>query len=458
MNILAANPIPTVAIIGRTNVGKSTLFNALLGRRLSIVEDEPGVTRDRHYALISRGNRPYTIIDTGGVAGDETSLESAVRAQAEVAIKEADVIVALFDGLAGVHPHDEIVVELMRRCAKPVIWVINKCEKEDTRLATGDFYALGIDQPLVISAAHRIGVRELGQKIEELLPPLVIDAEPLERPAKPIRIAIIGRPNVGKSSLVNRLLGEDRLVVSEIAGTTRDAVDSRLTWHGHEFSLIDTAGLRKRARIDAGTVERFSNLRTLRALIMSDVAVLVLDATAGVPGEQDAKIAGLVHERGRALVIVINKWDAIEKNHRSVQEYRQAVRTAFKFAPYAPIIFLSALTGRRCGGLLSEVLKVYENSTSRIKTGELNRVITRAFLQKPPPVVRGEPIKLYFATQIGVAPPIIVLFVNHPNKVNFSYQRYIKNQIREHFPFEGADIKLVFRKRTDKQEDAGAAR
>lgn len=448
--------IPVVAIIGRTNVGKSTLFNALIGKRLSIVEDQPGVTRDRHYALVSRGDHPYTIIDTGGIAGDETSLESAVRAQSQVAIAEADVIVAMFDGVAGVHPHDEIVVELLRRCSKPILWVVNKCEKEETRLSTGDFYALGIDDPIVISAAHRVGVRELSQKIEELLP----QTEPIDPdaalPEKPIRIAIIGRPNVGKSSLVNRLLGEDRLVVSDIAGTTRDAVDSRLFWHGREFSLIDTAGLRKRARIDAGTVERFSNLRTLRALLMSDVAVLVLDATAGMPGEQDAKIAGLVHERGRALVIVVNKWDAIEKNHRSVQEYRQAVRTAFKFAPYAPIVFLSALTGRRCGGLLSEVMKVYENSTSRIKTGELNRVITRAFLQKPPPVVRGEPIKLYFATQIAVAPPVVVLFVNHPRKVNFSYQRYIKNQIREHFPFEGADIKLVFRKRTDKQEAAGA--
>ncbi len=458
--------IPTVAIIGRTNVGKSSLFNAIVGKPISIVEDAPGVTRDRHYALVERFGFQMTLIDTGGFVGEEEAnqLHEAVRRQAEIAITEADLILCVFDGLHGVHPLDSEVVDYLRRGKKPVIWIINKTEKQDTKDSSAEFYGLGLDDLISISAAHKEGIKPLMERVREALkiPPasspdgadeLVVPEVEEELPGEEvIRVALVGKPNVGKSSLFNRILGEDRVVVSSLPGTTRDAVDREIVRNGKRFRFVDTAGLRKKARVDEGTVERFSNVRTLRSLARCDVAVLVIDAQDGGITEQDTKIAGLVHERGRGLIIVVNKWDAIEKDHHTVHDFTEAVRHGLKFAAYAPIIFVSALSGRRCPSILEMVEEVYLGSQQRIQTSDLNRIFNRAFTGKAPPVYHGEPIKLYFSTQIGTAPPTFVLFVNHPKRINFSYERYLKNCLREHYPLPGLDIKLIFKKRTSKEE------
>ena len=449
--------IPTVAIVGRTNVGKSTLFNAIAGRRVSIVENSPGVTRDRHYFLSNRYGFPFTLIDTGGIAGEqEVRLSDAVRTQTEIAISESDLIIALFDGISGVHPLDAEVVDTLRRCEKPVLWVINKCESPNTQLLANDFYALGIEELHFIAAAHRQGVADLCEKIRVLLgvekqeenTPVVKTRE------NEIRVAVLGRPNVGKSSIINRILGEERLIASDLAGTTRDAIDIKLTRDGKDFVIVDTAGLRKKARVDDATIERYSNLRTLKALASSDVAVLILDATDGAPMEQDTKVAGLIHERGRPLVLVVNKWDAIEKDHLTVRQFEKIVRNGLKFTAYAPIIYVSAKTGQRCPKILETVRQVYDNAQVRIPTGEINKLIKYAFGKKPPPVYRGEPIKMFFATQVETAPPTIVVFVNFPQRINFSYERYIRNCIRETYPFVGSDVRLIFKKRTEKGDRA----
>lgn len=454
---MAKKSIPTIAIVGRTNVGKSTLFNSILGRRIAIVEDTPGVTRDRHYAVITRFAHPFSLVDTGGIIGDDDeAMQSIVRDQSQLAIDEADLIIAMFDGIAGVQPDDEAVTDVLRRSGKPVLWVINKTEKPMAETLAAEFYSLGLDSFICLSAAHQVGVSELIRQIEAFLVEHNLAVEtPARAEKKPIYVAIVGRPNVGKSTLTNRIIGEDRQIVSELAGTTRDSIDIELTREGQQFVLTDTAGLRKKARVDDLTVERYSNLRSLRSLIRSDVAVLVLDATDGAPGEQDSKLAGLVHERGRGFVIVVNKWDAIEKDHRTVKAFEQTVKGVLKFAPYAPILYVSALTGKRCPGILEKVREVYETSHIRIQTSELNKAVKRAFDRRPPPVYRGEPIKFYFATQVDSAPPTFVLFVNHPRKINFSYERYIKNQIREDFPFEGSDIRIIWRKRENKEPRDG---
>jgi GTPase len=451
---VSTKKIPTVAIIGRTNVGKSTLFNTLTGRKLAIVEDAPGVTRDRSYALVTRGEVPFTLIDTGGIVGDEDpELRHLVRRQAEIAIQEADLILALFDGLEGVNPLDYEVVELLRRSEKKVLWVINKCESPSQQLIAGEFYALGIDALVFISAAHKVGLSEIVEAVDEEFKEFQKNTDPFEKD-ETIRVAIVGKPNVGKSTLVNKLVGAERVVTSEIAGTTRDSIDVSIVREGQHYTFVDTAGLRKKARIDDHTVERYSNLRALRSLVQCDVAVLVLDATEGIPSMQDAKIGGLIHERGRSFVIVVNKWDAIEKDHRTVKAYEDAVYEVFKFARYAPIVFLSAATGKRCPALLTAIKEVYEASKIRIQTSELNRVLKVAFERRPPPVYRGEPIKFFFGTQVDAAPPTFVLFLNHPTRINFAYQRYIKNQLRETYPFPGNDIKIHLRKRRDREEAA----
>jgi GTPase len=444
------NRVPRVAIVGRTNVGKSSLVNALMGRRVAIVKDLPGVTRDRNYAMVTRYEIPFELIDTGGVAGEQDqTLEESVKMQTFIAMQESDLIVAVFDGLHGVHPLDQEVVNLLRREDKPVLWVINKCERPGTEITSADFYALGIQEMLCVSTAHRINIDILAKKILAQLGSTTIrDMNAVE----PLRVAVVGRPNVGKSTFINKVLGEDRLITAPIAGTTRDAIDVNLTREGQEYVLIDTAGLRKRPRVADDTVERFSNLRTLRAIARSDVVVLVIDATQGAPSEQEAKIAGLVHNRGKGLIVAVNKWDAIEKDHRTVRSYEDLVYEQLKFARYAPVLFISALTGRRCPSVLQMAKEVVTASSTRIPTADLNRVFENAFHRRPAPIYHGQSIKLFFAVQTATQPPTMVLFVTAPDKVNYSYQRYLKNALRKEFPFPGVDIKLIFRKRSSKED------
>ncbi len=449
--------IPTVAIVGRANVGKSTLFNCIVGKKISIVEDQPGVTRDRNYALVKKFPVPFTLVDTGGILNeDEEELQTSIKNQTSIAINEADLILAVLDGLHGVHPHDHDLVNLLRRTSKPVIWVINKCEKKVAYSNAGDFYELGIDDALQISAAHNQGVNILLSQIKDILqlgePENYIEDEE-EEGSGAIRVAIIGRPNAGKSTFINTILGEERLVTSDIAGTTRDSIDTPIKREGRDLVIVDTAGLRRKSRVEAESIEQMGNERTIRALATCDVAVLVLDVTQGEPSEQDAKIASLIHERGRALVIVANKWDAIEKDHKSAKRYQDSVYEAFKFVKYAPVLFTSALTGRRCPNVIRKVIEVYDNARLRIQTSDLNKVLTEAFEKHQPPSCRGDAVKLYFGVQISVAPPTIVLFVNHPSKINFSYQRYLNNYVREKYPYEGVRIKFIVRKRTQTGEE-----
>jgi GTPase len=477
----APRKLPVICIVGRTNVGKSSLFNALVGARKAVIKDSPGVTRDRCYETVTRWGFSFTLIDTGALVGEESiSLHQSVQEQTRIGMQEADLIVVVFDGLHGLHPQDADVFNLVREFKKPVIWVANKCEKPATAMAAHELYALGIPDLLCLSAAHRRGVRDLVAQIAERLeieraPQTTIsNDDETELPvddagsedseselpnedesggsgidlSKPIKVAILGKPNVGKSSLVNKLLGEERLVVSPIAGTTRDSISSEIRRDERIFTIVDTAGLRKKAGIDDGSIERYSNLRALRTLAQSDVAVFVLDAAEGIPTEQDARIVGLVHERGKGLVIVVNKWDLIEKEPRTAEGFRLAIRRVFKFVQYAPVIFVSAKTGQRCVSILDMVREVHDNSLLRIKTGELNRVLERAFSYRPPPVYRGAPVKLLYATQVGVAPPTITLFVNYPERLSFSYERYLKNALRRDYPFGGTDIKIIFRRRS----------
>jgi GTPase len=473
-----AAKVPVVAIVGRTNVGKSTLFNAFARRRLSVVHDSDGVTRDRGYVHISYPY-PLVLVDTGGLFGDlDSDLQDAVRAQAELAIAESDLVVCLFDGVAGPHPYDYEVVSSLRRCGKPVVWVVNKCEKESTQQSAHEFYGLGVDELFFVSAAHQQGVRELREAIKEKLnipdapapvpqsakeenASAIIDideeedddaAEGSEDVQELIRVAVVGRPNVGKSTLINRILGEERLVTADSWGTTRDSIDVSIKRDGQEYLFIDTAGLRKKARIDSASAERYSALRTLRAIARSNVVVVVLDATQGIPSVQDSRIAGLVHERGKPLVILVNKWDAVEKDHKTVHAYKEAIYNEFKFARYASIIFVSALSGRRCPSLFPNVLEAYKSSGRRIQTSELNKVFGQAFERRPPPTYHGEPVKLFFATQTSVKPPTFVIFVNHPSKIKFFYVRYLQNIIRDKFGFTGSAVQIEVRKRRAERE------
>lgn len=489
--------LPTICIVGRTNVGKSTLFNALAGRRKAVVKDQPGVTRDRYYEVVTRYDFPFALVDTGALVGEEDLvLHEAVKAQTQLAMKQSDLILVVFDGLHGLHPLDNEVVDLVRQMEKPTIYIANKCEKPSSALTATELYGLGLDEILPLSAAHRRGIKDLLTKIEELVGPseLVkeladgqdehfqdqsLDDEAAysatesdedeaaesvegiegefpeelppavdEDPDRVINISIIGKPNVGKSTFVNRLLGEERMITSPIAGTTRDSIKSELTRNGQRFEIVDTAGLRKKAGVRDNTVERFSNIRTLRSLAQSDVAVFLLDASEGVPTEQDAKIVGLAHEKGKALVIVVNKWDLIEKDPRIAEAYRRAIREVFKFAAYAPVIFVSALTGQRCLAVFDEGMKVDTASRIRLSTAEVNKIFTQAFLSKPPPVYRGMPIKLLYATQAATNPPTFAVFVNHPERLRFNYERYLKNSLRKVHPFPGCDIRILFRRRS----------
>ncbi len=541
---------PNIAIVGRPNVGKSTLFNRVLGERRAIVEDEPGVTRDRLYALVERYSIPFLAVDTGGLTDEpKNEIEREVVTQTLLAAEEADIVICLFDGAAGYQDADRSVVDLLRRRDKSVVYAVNKCDGLEQYSRIMDFYQLGVDELLDVSALHgrkvedlveaalsripdyesiRTAVRQREERIREAqeaareiagaieedeestedeqvyedpaevaddeTPPvfapvylpeeeemseveydreygtLSLEESKSSRPALAkarweehvdaagvpeaveeikldvIQIAIVGRPNVGKSTLLNTLVGERRAITSPIAGTTRDSLDVDVKREGQLFRIVDTAGLRRKGKIDDSSIERYSALRALGALSACDVAVVVLDAQDG-PTEQDEKIAGLAHEQGKGLVIAVNKWDLVEKDHRTVHAFTTKVRESFKYAPYAPIVFLSALSGRRCPRVLDEVKKVAQERMKRVPTRTLNQLLERATKRKALPIYRGRPVRLFYGVQVDSAPPRFALFFNFPKEVHFSYFRYLKNSLREEFGFEGTDLKLVARKR-----------
>jgi GTP-binding protein len=457
---MSKDSLPVVAIVGRTNVGKSSLFNALSKRRVAVVEDTPGVSRDRNFINVRYEDYVFTAVDTGGLIGEEdyNKLADAVTKQSELAIRDSHLVLAVFDGLDGVNPLDEHVVNLLRKSGKEIIWVINKCEKPSTAVQSAEFYGLGLDEVICVSAAHRLGIDELGKAIIKKLSklgfsPRIESEHDQVRENKPIRISIVGKPNVGKSSIVNKILGEDRVVVSELAGTTRDSIDSRVLRNGEPYILVDTAGLRKKARVEDGTIERFSNLRTLKSLVGCDVVCLVLDATDGTPTEQDQTIAELINQRGKPLMLIVNKWDLVEKDHRTVKAFTDRVYKSLPFVRYAPIIFVSALTGRRCPNIMERAAEVWSKAQKRIPTSDLNKMLDAAFKYNTPPVVRGEPIKLYFATQVSSNPPTIVMFMNYPKELPIAYVRYLKTKIRDHYDFAGSDLRFILKKRTQKNQD-----
>lgn len=432
---------PLVALVGRPNVGKSTLFNRLVEQPLAIVEDVPGTTRDRIYADAEWGGTTFTFVDTGGLVPDSSDdLATLVRGQVEVAIAEAEAIILLVDVKEGVTGSDLEIAGLLRRSGKPVLLAVNKADNESRRRDAMEFYELGLGEPIPISAHHGTGTGDL---LDALLKVGWSEMRPL--PTEGTSIAIVGRPNVGKSSLLNYLLGQERMIVSETPGTTRDAVDSLIDWNGQQVALIDTAGIRKRGRIIPG-IERYSVIRALRAIQRADVALLLLDATEGIT-EQDAHIAGYVVDEARGLVLVVNKWDLVEKDAYSVQYYTDEIRRALRFVAYAPLVFVSAITGQRVREAMDVALEVQESRSTRVPTGELNRRVMDALSRHAPPSKRGKRLKIFYATQVGTAPPRFVFFVNDPDLVHFSYQRYLENQLRESFGFEGSPVRMAFRRR-----------
>lgn len=446
--------IPKVAIIGRTNVGKSTLFNQIVGRKLAIVEDAPGVTRDRAYAMVNSQGFTFNLIDTGGLLGDtKDEFQDEITKQAQIAISQADIILVLFDGKVGVHPLDREIVKSLYGIKKPIIYLVNKCEKQDDQYGANDFYKLGIEKFFCISAAHNVGVREVVAEIKTYFDKKILENENIVDDS--IRVAIVGKPNAGKSTLINLLCGENRVITSDISGTTRDSIEVNVKVNGQDYILVDTAGLRKKAKVKDDTIEEYGTIRSIEALSNADVAILLLDASLDkVATEQDQKIAGLIHDRGIPFIIAANKWDLVEKDHKTVKEFERNIYDIFKFARYAPIIYISAKDGKRCSKLLPKAKEVYENARHRITTAALNKVINNAFEKRPPTPYRGQVIKVYFSTQIQVAPPTFVVFVNHPKSLHFSYLRYLKNEIRNEFAFEGSNIKVIVRKRNENEEDA----
>ncbi|MBP3702839.1 MAG: ribosome biogenesis GTPase Der [Lachnospiraceae bacterium] len=437
---------PIIAIVGRPNVGKSTLFNTLAGEKISIVEDTPGVTRDRIYAEMTWLNHSFSLIDTGGIEPKTSDMMlSHMREQANIAIDTADVILFITDVRQGVVDADYQVADMLRKAGKPVILVVNKVDHFDKYMAdVYEFYNLGIGEPHPISAASKLGIGDMLEAVVENLSLEQVAEEEDDRP----KIAIVGKPNAGKSSLINKLLGENRVIVSDVAGTTRDAVDTEIIHNEKEYVFIDTAGLRRKSKIKEG-IERYSIIRTVAAIERSDVVVLVIDATEGVT-EQDAKIAGVAHERGRGLIIAVNKWDAIEKDNHSVKEYTNKVREILSFVPYAEIIFISAKTGQRTFKLFDMIEMVIENHSMRIQTGVLNEILMEAVSMQQPPSDKGKRLKLFYMTQVSTKPPTFVLFVNSKELMHFSYQRYIENRIRETFGFMGTPIRIFIRERKEK--------
>ncbi|HBS59778.1 MAG TPA: ribosome biogenesis GTPase Der [Firmicutes bacterium] len=437
---------PIVAIVGRPNVGKSTLFNRLAGQRMAIVEDQPGVTRDRLYIDAEWLNRHFTIVDTGGIEPDpQDELLAAMRRQAELAIDEADVILFVVDAKQGVTGADQEVAKMLRTTKKPVVLAVNKVDNREMEATQYEFFSLGLGDPLTISAVHGLGTGDL---LDEVVKSLPADAgEDYDEDV--IKVAIIGRPNVGKSSLANALLGQERMIVSDVAGTTRDAIDSMLNLSdGTRMVIIDTAGMRRKAKIDL-PVERYSVIRALRAVDRSDVVLMVLDALQGVT-EQDKKIVGYAHENGKASIIVVNKWDLVEKDEKTANLYTNTIRHQLAFLQYAPIIFISAKTRQRVHRIGELVKYVAEQHAMRIATGVLNSLVEEATMINPPPSDKGKRLKIYFATQPSVKPPTFVFFVNHAELMHFSYLRYLENKLRESFGFEGTPLRMVVRERDEK--------
>jgi len=438
---------PIVAIVGRPNVGKSTLFNALAGERISIVKDYPGVTRDRIYADVTWLNTQFTMIDTGGIEPDSKDMMlSYMREQAQIAIDTADVIVFLTDVRQGLVDSDSKVADMLRRSGKPVVLVVNKVDSFEKLMAdVYEFYNLGIGEPFPISASGKLGFGEMLDEVVKHFTSGNTEEEADERP----RIAIVGKPNVGKSSIVNKLVGQNRVIVSDIAGTTRDAIDTPIRRNGKEYVLIDTAGLRRKSKIKE-ELERFSIIRTVTAVERADVVVLVIDAIEGIT-EQDAKIAGIAHERGRGVIIVVNKWDLVEKNNKTVKEYTNDIRETLSYMPYAEILFISAETGQRMHRLFESVELVIQNQNLRIATGVLNEIMMEATALQQPPSDKGKRLKLFYITQVSVKPPTFVIFVNDKELMHYSYTRYIENKIREAFGFSGTSLKFIIRERKENE-------
>ena len=436
---------PIVAVVGRPNVGKSTLFNALAGENISIVKDTPGITRDRIYADITWLDMNFMLIDTGGIEPESKDvILSQMREQAQMAIDMADVILFMVDVKQGLTDADAKVADMLRRSQKPVVLAVNKVDDFNKYMAdVYEFYNLGIGEPFPISSVNKLGFGEL---LDEVASHFNREAAAEEEDDR-IKVAIVGKPNVGKSSIINRLIGENRVIVSDIAGTTRDAVDTEVTHNGKEYVFIDTAGLRRKSRVK-GDLEHYMIIRTVAAVERADIVVLVIDATEGVT-EQDAKIAGIAHDRGKATIIAVNKWDAVEKNNKTVNEYTQKIRQILSFMSYAEILFISAVTGQRLNKLYDTIDIVNENHSMRVATGVLNEIMAEAVAMQQPPTDKGKRLRLYYITQAAVKPPTFVIFVNDKNLMHFSYTRYLENQIRETFGFRGTPFKFIIRERKE---------
>lgn len=438
---------PIVAIVGRPNVGKSTLFNVLAGDTISIVKDTPGVTRDRIYADCTWLNMNFTLVDTGGIEPDSRDIIlTQMREQAQIAIDTADVIIFIVDVRQGLVDSDSKVADMLRKSKKPVVLAVNKVDSfQKFGNDVYEFYNLGIGDPIAVSAASRLGLGDLLDEVTRHFDKEQMEEETDERP----KVAIVGKPNVGKSSLINKILGENRVIVSDIAGTTRDAVDTEVVYHDTEYIFIDTAGLRRKSKVKE-ELERYSIIRTVSAVERADVVILVIDATEGVT-EQDAKIVGIAHDRGKGIIVAVNKWDAIEKNDKTIYEFTRKVQDTLSFMQYAEIVFISAVTGQRIGKLFEMIDMVRENQTLRVATGVLNEIMTEAVALQQPPSDKGKRLKLYYMTQVAVKPPTFVIFVNDKELMHFSYVRYLENKIRESFGFRGTALKFIVRERSGKE-------
>lgn len=434
---------PVVALVGRPNVGKSTLFNRLVGSKTAIIEDIPGITRDRIYGSVVFDNYRFHLIDTGGIDIEKDHFNQEIKVQAEIAINEADVIVFVVDGKEGLTTNDYVVRDMLLKSGKTVIVAINKMDSKLAKDHLYDFYELGFDNYLFISSEQNDGIYELLTMITSHFKPIE------EEENQSIKFSIIGRPNVGKSSLVNAILNEERVIVSNVAGTTRDAIDTPFTYHGESFTVIDTAGMRKKGKIYE-TVEKYSLLRSLKAIDRSDVCVLVIDAKEGII-EHDKHIAGYAIEAGKPIIIVVNKWDTVEDKDESMKKFTQNIRAQFQFMPYAPIVYLSALTRKRIHTLMPQIIKVYNNSTKMIATNLLNNVIEDAYALNLPPTYKGKRLKIYFCNQARCQPPTFNIQVNNKGLVHFSYERYLENKIRESFDFEGTPIVLQFKNKGEQE-------